>query len=307
MSAATGDDIWPLRTMLFVPANRPDWIPRAIEVDPDAVILDLDDSVAPSDKLRARGLVRGEVEQLRASGVAAIVKIRTLQQGGLEDVAEVLFPGVVAIILPKTDSPDEVRKLHDTLSYHEGRAGLPHGSTSLVLLCETPEALRFSYEIAKASPRVKGLLGGVGALQGDIAWAAGFRATVEGREQQYIQSKLILDSRAAGAMYPVAGVFATPVDDMEQLGMLIRRAKQLGFACVHLIHPSHVALANEIMRPSVEEEAYYRGLLEALEQGQREGRGAVRYEGAMIDLAMLPTARAVVTDAERYRQRARRR
>jgi citrate lyase subunit beta / citryl-CoA lyase len=300
MSKETSTSVWPIRTMLFVPSNKPEWIPRAIESGPNAVILDLDDSVAPSEKVRARQLIDREISSLSAAGVAVIVKTNSLTQGGVDDLRSSVRPGLCAVLLPKTASADEIRRLHDILSYEEGRAGLDHGEVSIIGLPETPEALHFAYDIAKASVRVKGLLTGVGPIQGDIAFAAGFRATVEGREQLFLQSKTILDSRAAGAMYPIAGVFASPIEDLVMLEALVRHAKIMGFSGVHVVHPSHVAIANAVMRPSVEEVAYFEGLIEAIEAGQREGRGAVRYQGAMIDLAMLPTAREVVADAKRY-------
>jgi citrate lyase subunit beta/citryl-CoA lyase len=297
------DDVWPIRTMLFVPSNRPDWVPKAADVEPEAVILDLEDSVAPSDKMRARGLLNSEIAILRERGVAAIVKINSLSQGGLDDLRSSVHPGLAAVLLPKAGSPDEIRRLHDALSYEEGRAGLPHGKVGIIALPETAEALKFAYEIAKASPRVKGLLSGVGPIQGDIAFAVGFRATVEGREQQYLQSKTILDSRAAGAQFPIAGVFVSPMDDLVQLETLVRHAKTVGFSGVHLVHPKHVKIANKVMRPSPEEIEYFTELIVAIEAGQREGRGAVQYRGAMVDLAMLPTARSIVAEAARYNRR----
>ena len=280
-------------------------VAKSNRLDPDAIILDLEDLVAPRDKIRARGMVPSAIEVLHSRGVAAIIKVNSLPQGGLDDLKAAMHPALNAVLLPKTASADEIRLLHDHLSFEEGKAGLPHGEISIIALPETAEALRHSYEIARASSRVKGLLGGVGPIQGDIAFAVGFRATVEGHEQQYLQSKLILDSRAAGAIFPIAGVFASPIEDLAMLEMLVVRAKTIGFSCVHLVHPSHVGIANRIMRPSAEEVAYFSGLITALEEGQREGRGAVRYQGAMVDLAMLPTARAVIADAERYALRRR--
>jgi citrate lyase subunit beta/citryl-CoA lyase len=303
-AAASGDGLWPIRTMLFVPSNRPDWVPKAADVGPDAVILDLEDSVAQNDKMRARGLIDREIATLRDRGVAAIVKTNPLLRGGLDDLHASVRPGLAAILLPKAGSADEIRRLHDALSYEEGRAGLVHGEIGIIALPETAEALKFGYEIAKASARVKGLLSGVGPIQGDIAWALGFRATIEGREQQYLQSKMILDSRAAGADFPIAGVFVSPMDDLVQLETLVRHAKTMGFTGVHVVHPSHVKTANKIMRPSPEEVEYFSGLIAAIEAGQRDGRGAVRYRGTMVDLAMLPTARSIVADAARYNRRS---
>jgi len=298
-AALETDTIWPIRTFLFVPGNRPEWIAKAIAAGPDAIILDLEDSVAPSEKREARSQMVRAVEALRSERIHAFVKINGLSEGGEEDLRACIAPALRGIVVPKATA-DHVRRIHDVLSYGEGRAGLEHGEISIVALPETAEGLRFAYETARASARVKSLLGGVGPIQGDIAAAAGFRATVEGTEQQYLQSKLVLDSRAAGALYPIAGVFATRIDDLAMIEIMIRRAKIIGFAGVHVIHPTHVSIANSIMRPSADEVEYAHALLAAIEEGHRQGRGAVRFRGMMIDRAMVASAKLIITESRRY-------
>ena len=103
---ASATSLWPLRTMLFVPANRPDWLPKAIDSDPDAIILDLEDSVAPRDKIRARGMVPSAIEVLHSRGVAAIIKVNSLPQGGLDDLKAAMHPALNAVLLPKTASAE---------------------------------------------------------------------------------------------------------------------------------------------------------------------------------------------------------
>ena len=218
--------------------------------------------------------------------------------GGAEDLLACVRPGLTGIILPKA-SVEEVRLANDALSYAEGKAGMQHGDVGIIALPETPEGVRSGYDIAKASRRVKGLLGGVGTIEGDVAWTCGFRPTVEGREQLYFQSKIILDSRAAGAAFPIAGVFSPRIDDLATLEAFVRRARELGFTGAAVIHPSHVKIVNAVFQPSEQDVAHYEGLIAALEEGHRRGEGAVRYKGAMVDLAMLPIARDVVAEASR--------
>jgi citrate lyase subunit beta/citryl-CoA lyase len=144
----------------------------------------------------------------------------------------------------------------------------------------------------------------VGVLEGDLAWSCGFRPTLEGHEQLYLQSKVIINSRAAGALYPIAAVFSPRLDDLATLEILARRAKQLGFTGGAVIHPSHVKIINAVFRPTEQEIAHYQGLISALEEGHRHGHGAVQYKGAMVDLAMLPIARDVVAESRRRRLRS---
>jgi citrate lyase subunit beta/citryl-CoA lyase len=144
---------------------------------------------------------------------------------------------------------------------------------------------------------VKGLHGAIsGPVSGDFARAFGFRATLEGSEQLYLASKLVLDSRAAGAMYPIAGIFGTPIEDTAAAERMIRRAKEIGYSGVAVMHPSHVAIAKAVYRPTPEERAYFQGMLDAFAVAEKAGLGAVRYQGAMVDYAMLALAREVLAE-----------
>jgi citrate lyase subunit beta/citryl-CoA lyase len=295
---------WPLRSLLFVPAHRTDFVAKAPRVQPDAVILDLEDAVPPAQKAEARRLVAEAVRLLRAAGIVPTIRLNALEEGGREDIAFVACAGVAAVILPKAATPAQIAELHDRLSYQEGRAGLAHGAIGILPLAETPEGLRHGYELAQASTRVRGLFGAIGGpVPGDVARAFGFVPTPGGEEQRYMNSKLVLDSRAAGAVFPVAGIVGMRMDDLPAVEAMIRRARDSGYTGACLIHPSHVAIANRIFRPTVEEVAYCRGMLAAFAEAEAKGMGAVRYEGQMVDYAMLPPARAVIAEAERLAAR----
>ena len=294
--------MWPIRSALFVPAHRRDWVGKAIRVSPGAAVLDIEDSVPPDAKPQAMANLRDEIAELRASGVGAFVRVNPLSERTSEEIAAAATEGLTAIVLPKAATPDEIRRLHDLLSYHEGRAGLPHGSVAILPLPETPEGMHDACALAKASPRVKGIHGAIsGPVSGDFARAFGFRATSDGIEQLYLASKLVLDSRAGGAPYPIAGIFGTPMNDLAAVERLIRRARDVGYTGVAVMHPSHVAVANAVYRPTEEEVTYFAGLLQAFETAEKAGLGAVSYQGAMVDYAMLPLAQEVMAEARRVK------
>jgi citrate lyase subunit beta/citryl-CoA lyase len=294
--------MWPIRSALFVPAHRRDWVAKAIRVSPGAVVLDIEDSVPPGSKQQAMGYLKSEIGELRDAGVGAFVRIQPLHDGTEVEVAAAVTEGLTAVVLPKVATPDEIRRLHDLLSYAEGRAGVAHGSVGILPLPETAQGMYDACSLAKASPRVRGIHGALsGPVSGDFARAFGFRATSGGEEQLYLASKLVLDSRAGGAMYPIAGIFGTPQDDLAAVERLIRRARDIGYSGVAVMHPSHVAIANAVYRPTAEEIAYFTGLLEAFEAAEKAGLGAVSYRGAMVDYAMLPLAREVLAEAARSR------
>ncbi|HUB44071.1 MAG TPA: CoA ester lyase [Acetobacteraceae bacterium] len=294
--------MWPIRSALFVPAHRRDWVGKAIRVSPGAAVLDIEDSVPPDAKPQAMTNLHEEITELREAGVGAFVRINPLSERTGEEIAAATTDGLTAIVLPKTASPDEIRRLHDLLSYHEGRAGLPHGTVGILPLPETPEGMHDACALAKASPRVKGIHGALsGPVSGDFARAFGFRATSDGIEQLYLASKLVLDSRAGGAPYPIAGIFGTPMNDLPAVERLIRRARDIGYTGVAVMHPSHVAVANAVYRPTEEEVAYFAGLLNAFEAAEKAGLGAVSYQGAMVDYAMLPLAQEIIAEAQRLK------
>lgn len=295
---------WPLRSFLFVPAHRQSWVEKAVRAAPDAVVLDLEDSVPPGQQALARQCLPGEIAELAHHGVAPFVRIHAFGPGTPEEVAAIVHPGLAGVMLPKANDAAQVRGLHDLLSYHEGCRGLPHGSVAILPLPETAEGLQRAEDLARASSRVKGICGTVsGPVSADVAQAFGFRATTGGVEQYYMNSKLVLDSRAGGAPYPVAGVFGVPMDDLDAIERLLVRARDFGYTGSPVMHPSHVAVAHKVYAPSAEEAEYAEGLLAAFAEAERQGLGAVSYRGAMIDYAMLPRAREVVAEFRRRQAR----
>ena len=294
--------MWPIRSALFVPAHRRDWVAKAIRVSPGAVILDIEDSVPPQFRPQAMDYLQSEIHELRDAGVAAFVRIQPLHVGTAAEIEAAVTDGLTAIVPPKVATADEIRRLHDLLSYAEGRAGMVHESVGILPLPETAQGMYHAYHLAQASPRVRGIHGALsGPVAGDFARAFGFRASSGGEEQLYLASKLVLDSRAGGAMYPIAGIFGTRQDDLPGVERLIRKARDIGYSGVAVMHPSHVAVANAVYRPTPDEVAYFKGLLEAFEAAEKAGLGAVSYQGAMVDYAMLPLAKEVLAEAGRNR------
>jgi len=294
--------MWPIRSALFVPAHRRDWVAKAIRVSPGAAVLDIEDSVPPQFKPQAMDNLKSEIHELRDAGVGAFVRIQPLHGGTQNEIAAAVTGGLTAIVMPKVAAPDEIRRVHDLLSYAEGAANLPLGSVGILPLPETAQGMYDAYNLAKASTRVRGIHGAIsGPVSGDFARAFGFRATSGGDEQLYLASKLVLDSRAGGAPYPLAGIFGTAATDLEAVERLIRKARDIGYTGVAVMHPTHVAIANAVFQPTAEEVEYFTGLLAAFEAAEKAGLGAVSYQGAMVDYAMLPLAREVLAEAARSR------
>ena len=291
---------WPIRTMLFIPAHKLDWVRKVGRYRPDAVVLDLEDAVPPALKKEARGLAREAIGLLRDQGIAAFVRINALGEGGIDDVPELATPGFSGVMLPKANDVEQIRLLDRLLCHAEGKAGLPLDSVAIMPLPETAQGIWAARDLAAASSRCRGIIGVIsGPVSGDVARAVGFRPSMEGSEQLYVASKMVLDSRAGGAPYPMGSLIGTALDDLEGVRTLARRAKAFGYSGAVLIHPTHVAVAAEVFAPTAEEVAYYRGMIEAMRDAQARGDGAVSYRGMMVDYAMLPLAQEIVAEAER--------
>ena len=292
--------IWPIRTMLFIPAHKLDWVRRVDRYQPDAVVIDLEDAVPPALKREARAMAREAIGILKLNGIAAFVRINALTQGGADEVPEIATDGFTGVMLPKADRVEEIRELDRLLCHAEGKAGLPLDSVAIMPLPETAAGLWAARDLAAASRRCRGIIGVVGGpISGDVARAMGFLPTLEGSEQLFLASKLVLDSRAGGAPYPMGSLIGTPLDDHQAIRMLAKRARALGYSGAVLIHPSHVAIATEVFTPTAEEVDYCVGLIDAMRTAEQRGDGAVAYRGVMVDYAMLPHAQAVVREAAR--------
>lgn len=283
----------PLRSLLFVPGNKAAWMDKAPQYGADALILDLEDSVPLADKATARPLVRQAIERLAARGQTVYVRVNALETGMTgEDLDVIVGAGLTGLLPPKIETPHDVHQLDTLLAYFERRRDLPPGSIELIPVLETARGIRQAYDIACASPRVASIAGGAGR-GGDTNRSLGYVWTKEGMETLFIRSKVVLDARAAGIAHPLVASWFD-VGDVDDFIADAQRNRQLGYRGMLLIHPSHVGPANQIFTPSAEEVAYYKGLLAAMEEAERQGTAAVTYQGAMVDIAMVKTAQQML-------------
>ncbi|MEW6299355.1 MAG: CoA ester lyase [Thermodesulfobacteriota bacterium] len=288
------------RSILFVPGNRPDWIDKAPQYGPDALILDLEDAVPVAEKAEARAIVRAGIERSRARGMPIVVRVNGLNTGLTgEDVEAVVTAGLVAIAIPKLERREEVLKVDAWIELFEHKAGLPPGTVEIVALPETALGIMNIYQLATACPRVGNIVGGVGARSGDVTKAIGYKWTRAGLETLYMASHMLLAARAAGIEYPLAGG-SLEVRDTELVRAQLRRAREIGFRGALLIHPSAVPIANDVFAPSREEIEWNKGVLRAMADAERAGRAAVMYDGMMIDYAHVRNALDLLHQAEAF-------
>jgi len=283
--------------LLFVPGNRPAWMEKAVGYGADCLILDLEDSVPDQEKAAARPLVKAGIKALKAKGQAVNIRVNGFSTGlTLDDLEAVLCPELDGVSLPKVETVADMKELDALLTHLEKRMGIPVGSISTPLGCETAKAMRNIYEIATSCPRVRrvGLAAGPG---GDAARAIGYIWSKEGMETLFLRSKAVLDSRAAGIQYPTISSWWN-IKDLEGLERDARWNRQLGFRGQTVMHPSHVPIVNKVFTPPAEEIVFYQGLIQAMEEAKKRGVAAVTYKGDMVDEAMVKTAREMLAFAK---------
>ncbi len=161
---------------------------------------------------------------------------------------------------------------------------------------ETAVSMAHCEEIAAATPRVSSLLGATGP-SADVGRELGFEFTPAGLETLYLRSRLVLAARAAGLHHPVAGVWQD-IRDLDGARQFCLDNKQLGYRGMVCIHPSHVAIANEVFTPTPEAVDHSRRLIEAFRAAEAAGSAAVDFEGQHIDIAHVKTAEGIVAQAD---------
>lgn len=289
-----------LRSWLFIPGDSERKLDKADGAGADALILDLEDSVAPDNKPRARELVtaflRARPRAHRASQLW--VRINPLDSGlALADLAAVVVASPDGVMLPKADGPDEVRRLSHYLDALEAQQGLEPGSIRIVpVATETAIAPFRLGEYATAGlSRLMGLTWGAEDLS--AALGASTNLTADGQwahAYQLARSLTLLAARATG----VQAIDTLYVNFRDEPGLRAssRASRAEGFTGRLAIHPAQVAAINECYRPSREEIEHAKRVVAAFDAAP--GAGTVGLDGRMIDIPHLKQARAVLEQAK---------
>jgi citrate lyase subunit beta/citryl-CoA lyase len=278
----------PYRSLLFVPGHKRDWIDKALNSEADAVIIDLEDSVPPQDKELARANAREALEAHHGSK-GILVRPNALDTVYFgRDVATVTHQNLTAFLLPKLFSRDDVVRFDALVTAAELDHGIDRGTVELVPSLETAASISKVDEIL-AGPRVGGVMAAA-AKDADVSREVGFRWTAAGVETLYLRSKVVVAARAAGIRTIVLGLWQE-VRNLDGMRTFAQDNSGLGYTGQVLIHPSHAPIANEEYGLTATLKDYYEGLIEAFEEGQRNGHGAVSYRGDHIDLAHANHAR----------------
>ena len=280
------------RSHLYVPGDKPEVLAKALGRGADALIVDLEDAVAPASKDAARTVVAQWLSGLPAAAdnpVQVWIRINSGEMGHT-DVRAVLSPAVTGVVAAKTESAEELVALHAVLTAMEDKLELLAGSIGVVPLLESANAVLNALSIAKA-PRVQRLQVGEADLRADI----GVELGADGRELLYVRSQVVLISAAAGSDPPV-GPVDTNFRDSEALAESTRAVKRMGYVGRACIHPAQAAIVNEVFTPTVDEVAAAKDLIARFDAAMAAGDGVcLDAQGRMVDEAVVRQARRTLS------------
>jgi citrate lyase subunit beta/citryl-CoA lyase len=276
--------------MLYVPGSEPGRVAKALALDVDAAILDLEDAVAPAAKDRARQ-VCADVLSAPEPGPERWVRINDLGTPlWPDDLRAVTRAGLHGLVVPKVESPDQLATLDGALTILERERGLAPGGVGLLATIETPEGLAQARPIAAAGGRLRGL--GFGA--GDFSRIAGldYPATDGGAAAMlsWARCELVMASSLAGLDKPHDSVYGN-YRDLDGLRREASFARQLGFGGKHCIHPTQVAPLSACFGPTEAELDQAKRMVAAYAEALAEGRGAVGVDGILVDEPIARRAR----------------
>ena len=292
-----------LRSMLFVPADNQRKLARGLATPADALILDLEDAVAPSRKAGARQTAADFITA-HAPGLASrlFVRVNPLDSGlTMADLAAVVVPGLAGIMLPKPDSAADLLRLGYCLDALEARVGLPHGGIAILpVATETASAMLNMGSYASLSsaapiPRLVGLTWGAE----DLSTAIG---AITNREEDGHYSPLydlaasMCLCAAAAAGVPAIDTVYTDFRDASGLAAACRVSRRRGFKGRMAIHPDQVAVIHAAYSPSAAELAHAQRIVDAF--AAQPDAGALNLDGAMIDMPHLIQARRTLASAD---------
>lgn len=288
------------RSMLFVPGQKLDWMLKAPKYGPDALILDLEDSVGIAEKPAARIAVAEAIKKLRAKPIGLFVRLNAWRTGYvIDDLNAVVDDGLDGVILSKTEGPEDVTALDLVLGELERSRGLPVGSIEISPYAETALAMYRLYDICMASQRVKRAGGATGpSPRGDGGRSLGLQYDEENAaEGVAFGAYSVMQARAAGVVH-IEGGMCGQLDDLDIVRRLGEKSKRLGASFASAIHPSHIPIINEIYSPSQNEVDMAREIISALAEGIARGHAAVRYKSRLLDYAHLRAAMDVIKKAK---------
>ncbi len=285
------------RTRLYIPGNNPAMIQNAVVYGADSLIFDLEDSISLDEKDSARHLVRNALLTLDFEACEVTVRVNSLDtEFFIKDLEAIVPTKPDGLLLPKTQSLDELIRVGDLISEIEEKNDISIGTIKLMPIIESAKGVLNVEKFAEA-PRVIALGMGGEDLVADI----GAKRTKFGRELDYISSKIIL-ACAANKIQAIDTVFID-VNDTEGLYEASLRAIEIGFQGKSVIHPSQIQHVHRAFSPSQEEIERARRIVKAYKDAKKKSLGVISVDGRMVDLPVVRRSEKILKWAEASQQK----
>ena len=294
------------RSKLFVPVNRGPFVEKAWTREADCIILDLEDSIASTDKASARKLVRDVIPIVNRGG--ADIQVRINRAFEEEDLDAVIVEGITAVMIPGSESADGIQRIDRMVTQLEQERGIPKGTIQFDLIIETAQGIINAETITNSSPRIVQINIGQADLSVDMGFSRSMELTFE--QYSYAESRLLYAARAAGVQCCGLGAqnnvdFRNITLSQERMIDACRHAFRTGYSGAMLVHPGWVRPANEGYAPSQRDLEQARYLKQVLEEAHAEGKGSVSVNGRMYDVADIKYVNAIVERGDAIATRER--
>ena len=279
---------YPLIT-LYTPGIKLDLARKADKYNPDAIIIDLEDTVPPDLKNK----VRDEVAQLIPElANPPLVRINNDKDYLENDLRAIVTKNTRGILLPKAENTDNLEMVDAIIAESERELGLEKNSTKLILLIETALGVMRCYELASYLSRIESVSFG-SAEDGDLQTNLGCSFSIEGPELLYARSKVLLEARAAQLPYVLDGAFSG-IDDLDGFKEDSKISRRLGYDGRTLVHPAQIEPAREIYSISEEQVEYYQRVIKEFEASEKSGNASIKVDGKLVDYAMYNQAKSLL-------------
>jgi citrate lyase subunit beta/citryl-CoA lyase len=288
----------PLRSFLFAPGNHPRRVEKALTLDADAVILDLEDAVAIAEKPATRDAVVAAFARPRTG--LLYVRVNAADTAFCHgDFTTIVRAGLDGIILPKVETAAAIQTIDWLLGNLERERGLPQGGIDLIPIIETAKGLMQIEAILGAGTRVKRCAFGAGDFTLDV----NMRWSRDEAELAYARARVVTASRAAGIEAPLDTVWVD-LQDEEGLEASTRLALGLGFQGKMCIHPNQVGVVNRVFTPTNAEIDFAERVVAAFAKAEAEGSAAIQLDGKFIDYPIVYRAQRTLDAMAAIRARA---
>jgi citrate lyase subunit beta/citryl-CoA lyase len=278
------------RSRLYLPGSEPKYYVNAALHAPDAVILDLEDSVHRDEKDAARILVRNTLRAVDFGPCERMVRINQLPLG-IEDLDEIVGESPDLILIPKVERPGEVAEVDRAIGEIKSRHGITRPIWIMPIL-ESALGIENAFAIASASEHVAALTIGLEDYTADL----GVAKTLEGHESQYARARVVNAARAAG-LQAIDSVYGD-AGDMDGLLRWGQASRAMGFEGMGCIHPGQIRVIHEAFRPTEVEIAKAQKIVAAFEEAQKKGLAVVSLGSKMIDPPVVQRALKLVERAK---------